>query len=345
MTFQRIYTLTCIAGITALHGCKKAPEETNYLSPMAAFESTEFAPVLGRTFLHLTNFQADESSYPLDFLLVNPRHADGSPAPELTQTVTVKEWVRDYNGLEKSIAEIEAKRRNANKPFFEVRRGSGDFIFWKTDSTRIRTYPDEGYLFDIKVQNTGNSRTFSNMKLTPLKEMPYEPYEYDAYTRERKTEGRINAAGENYTAPFSIHPKLENVLIARDTAMHDSLTSVRFIRTGNGNSLTFIFLDQDSMSIDPLKFNITKWDELVHGFNRTYTKHAMKYDVAYPIPLTNLDTKYAKSGQANLEFGYSRVLGANTRVDAKFRLNFSIYEPGDWQIVFRFYRNPLMSSE
>lgn len=346
MTTKHRYILGCLLGAAALHGCKKAPEETNYLSPQAAFEAVDYyEPVLGRTFLRLTNFQANESSYPLEFILLNPRDADGKPAPELLAPVSVKEWVRDYNGLEASVAEIEAKRRTVQKPFFEVRRGSGDFIFWKTDSNRIRTYPDPGYLFDIRVQNAGNARIFENMKLRPLKEMPYEPYEYDARTRLRKTETRISATGVNYTAPYSIHPELENVLVARDTTMNDSLTAVRFRRTGDGNSLTFIFLDQDSLLINPAKFNITRWDELVHGFNKVATKDSVRYEVAYPIPLTSFDTKYAKSGRANLVFGYSRMAAGNRKVDARFRLSFSIYEPGDWQIIFRFYRNPLMNDE
>lgn len=347
MTKHNILIGTCIFGAAAAcYSCKKAPRETNYLSPKAAFEAVEYyEPVLGRTFLYSTNFQPDESSYPLEFTLKNLRRADGSPAPELTEPISVLEWVRDYNGQEKSLEEIEAKRRIVQKPFFAVRRGSGDFIFSKTDSGKIRTYPDAGYLFDVEVANPGNARTFQKMKLRPLKEMPYEPFELDARTRQRKTESRVSQAGVNYTAPYAIHPVLENVLVAKDTLMNDSLTAVKFVRTGNGHSLTFIFLDKDSVPINPARLNITKWNELVHGFNMQTTKDFVRYDVAYPIPLTTFDTRYAKAGRANVEFGYSRLEGSNRRVDAKFRLSFSIYEPGDWQIIFRFYRNPLMNDE
>src|SRR5699024_7946912 len=150
-----------------------------------------YEPVLGRTTLLLTQFNADASTYPLNFTIINERHAkDGSPAPELSKLIKVQEWQRNYTGHEKSLEEIEAKRIWVEKPSLEIRKGSGDFILSNAPSTRIHAYPDSGYLFDVQVRNKGNTRTFEDFYLRPLKEIPYEPYEYDEHTGKRKVESR-----------------------------------------------------------------------------------------------------------------------------------------------------------
>lgn len=329
-----------------ISSCKKAPPERDYLSNNAGFEPVDaYSPVLGRTFLYKTNFQADGSSFPLQFSLLNQRHADGSPAPELTQNVTVKEWIKDYDGTEKSYEEIEGKRQAVQHPFFEIRPGSGDFVFRQASASQIRAYPDSGYLFDVKVENNGNSLSFRKLRLQPLREVPYEPYEYDYVTRLRKTETRTNANGSNYQAPFSIHPGLANVYVSKDTLMADSAAAVYFRKTGNGHSLTFKFLDQDSLPIDPMKLNTTKWSELVHGFDMKKTSTQVTYNVAYPIPLTSLDTKYAVAGNAKVLFGYSRKGLGGGRAEGYFGLNFAIWEEGDWEVIFRFYRTPRFQDE
>ncbi|MGO4291538.1 DUF5007 domain-containing protein [Chitinophaga sp. RAB17] len=344
LTSCLILCMGVIAG--GISSCKKAPPERDYLSNNAGFEPVDaYSPILGRTFLYKTNFQADGSSFPLQFSLQNLRHADGSPAPELTQNVTVKEWVKDYDGTEKTYQEIEDKRKEVQHPFFEIRPGSGDFVFRQASVSQIRAYPDSGYLFDVKVENNGNALSFKKMRLQPLREVPYEPYEYDYVTRLRKTETRTNANGSNYQAPFSIHPGLANVYVSKDTLMADSAAAVYFRKTGNGHSLTFKFLDQDSLPIDPMKLNTTKWNELVHGFDMKQTSTQVTYNVAYPIPLTSLDTKYAVAGNAKVLFGYSRKGTGGNRVGASFSLSFTIWEEGDWEVIFRFYRTPRFQDE
>lgn len=341
------WLILCMGVIASgISSCKKAPPERDYLSNNAGFEQVDaYTPVLGRTFLYKTNFQPDGSSFPLQFSLLNLRHADGSPAPELTQNVTVKEWIKDYDGTEKTYQEIEDKRKAVQHPFFEIRPGSGDFIFRQASASQIRAYPDSGYLFDVKVQNNGNELSFKRMRLQPLKEVPYEPYEYDFVSRVRKTETRTDVTGRNYQAPFSIHPELVNVYVSKDTLMADSATAVFFRKTGNGHSITFKFLDQDSLPIDPVKLNLTKWSELIHGFDIKKTSTQVTYNVAYPIPLTSLSTKYAVAGNATVIFGYSRKGLGGGRAEAAFRLNFAIWEEGDWEVIFRFYRTPRFQDE
>jgi hypothetical protein len=341
---NRLYAASLMA--VFLVSCKKAPAEKDYLSDKATFSNVAvYEPILGRTFLYKTNFSADGSSYPLNFSLENMRHFDGSPAPELQQSAPALEWTGLYDGTEKTLKEIEDKRKLVNKPFFEVRPGSGDLIFYKSGSGVVSSFPNDGYLFDIKISNKGNERTIKNFRLRPIQDIPYEPFEYDPYTRLRKKESRVTAQGVPYTTAFVNHATMTNVYLSKDTLMNDSLSRVYFKKTGNGNSLTIKFFDKDSVVIDPAKFNLTKWEELVHGFNLTKINTQVSYDVAYPIPLTDLDTKFAKSNKAAINIGYTRTGFSSARIDANLLLNFSIYEKGDWLIIFKFKRTPRFQSE
>lgn len=343
--------------LTILTGsaCRKLPEKMDYLSPNASFNQLDsYEPYLGRTQLMLTQFNADGSTYPLEFSVENIRHADSSPAPEITKMYPVQEWSRNYTGEEKSLSEIEAKRIWTQKPFFQIREGSGDFIFWNSTDTAIRTYPDPGYLFDVRVGNKGNSRVIKDFVLRPLKQVSYAPYEYDPETGERKqeTRTRLTPTGEQtYKVPFTIHPsRVSNIYYTKDSLFTDTLISVFFYKTPAAGSegvhtLSFKFLDSRLRPIPPLKFKETKWDELVHGFNRKITDTTVSYEVAYPVPLTTVNTKYASGGQASVTFRYSRKGFGGSRVDAALGLNFAIYEPGDWTIIFMFRHDPIFEDD
>src|SRR5690554_5808891 len=145
-----------------ISGCKKLPEVKDYLNPNANFNKKEvYEPILGRTTLEKTEFNADGSTYPLKFSIENIRNiANSSDGSELLQENKVQVWTRDYTGLEESISEIEGKRVWVEKPFLDIVQGSGDLIFWKASSHVIKTFPSEGYLFDIKVQNKGNESVY-----------------------------------------------------------------------------------------------------------------------------------------------------------------------------------------
>lgn len=332
--------------ILIIASCKKAPKEKDYLSDKANFANiTLYQPILGRTVLTKTSFNPDGSSFPLTFSLENLRRYDGAAAPELSQPTPVLEWTSVYTGLEKSLQEIEAKRSTTSKPFFEIRAGSGDFIFYNANASLIQAHPTEGYLFDVKVANKGNERTIKNIRLRPVLPIAYEPFEYDSYTRIRKIETRLTSTGKSYKAVFVNHATMSNVYMTRDSIMDDTLSRVYFKKTGNGNSLTFKFFDKDSTVIDPAAFNLTKWRELVHGFNMQMTSAYVRYEVAYPIPLTDLNTAYAVSGKARVNIGYTRTGFDSKRLDANLRLNFGIYEKGDWEVIFKFTRTPRFQNE
>jgi hypothetical protein len=135
--------------------------------------------------------------------------------------------------------------------------------------------------------------------------------------------------------------------------------------TGNpaaiGHRLRFKFLNKDSAAIEPFRFNATKWIDQVHGFtpdgtapgfDRTNTY--VEYNVAYPIPLAKIPTKYTVNGVANTtggdrahaEFSYTRTGFGNVRETGKILIDFAIFEKADWEIVFHFKtQNPKFEND
>jgi hypothetical protein len=71
------------------------------------------------------------------------------------------------------------------------------------------------------------------------------------------------------------------------------------------------------------------------------TSTAVKYEVAYPIPLVQIPTPYTNTSgnRASVAFSYDRIGFGGFRVDATIGLNFAIFEKGDWEIVFWFNKD------
>src|SRR5690606_5948247 len=104
--------LACVVAL-ALGGCTKLydlPEAKEYLSPNINYQNKTLEPVLGRTSL-LGSFNSDNSTLPLKFEIVNARYGDGRPVTDIFQVRPTYVWTAAYDGREKSLEEIEAKRK------------------------------------------------------------------------------------------------------------------------------------------------------------------------------------------------------------------------------------------
>lgn len=310
--------------------CKKnLPDERLSIANDSKYVTTLFQPVLGRNTLFTNIFQYGNSSRPLDFKIVNMRKFNGDPAPELTQLYPVTVWKQIYDGTEKSLAEIEAKRTIENHPLFEIRPHAGDFVMWSAaNSNMVSAQPDSGYVFDVEMSNSGGRKYFQNMRLMPFRERPYEPSNLDPITGQATS--------------VSVSPSGVFIMGERGQYMNSFFdVQVLFRKTGNGNSLTFKFADSLSNPIDPNKFDETNWAGLVHGFNMTKDATKVRYDVAYPIPLSAYPTPYTTlSGeQARVSFKFSRIGFGNILEKNYLNFNFNIFEKGDWELTFWFRRD------
>lgn len=343
-----------------LQGCEKVfdlPEEKEFISENINYGSKVLEPILGRTNL-MGQFNADASTMPLKFEIVNARYGDGRPVTDLFQTRQTYVWTAAYDGKETSLEQIEAKRKLEDRPLFEVRE-SGQFILWaSSDDDLIEPRPiDTSNLvqdirfFDLKVSNTGGTVYIPDFQLIPWRERPYFPStDINPYSGEVAPDP---TDPENPNKRDYIRPRLDNVFggtsnrhLQSNDQIKDVVVYIRPFEGGNGHNLRFKFMAPDSSFMNPDLFNETKWSTLVHGFNVEKTEEYVQYDVAYPIPLVNLQTPYTTSGgnNATVNFQYSRKGFGGNLTYATFGLDFSIFRPGDWEIVFHF-RNELPKFE
>lgn len=323
--------------IVAFSSCKDfLPDNMDTLGSDSRFTQSSYRPVLGRNTLMDNNFNAGNASQPLTFKIMDIRRANGEPAPELTNPYPVQVWKKPYLGTEKSLLEIEEKRAIENKPLFNIRQHNGAFEMWaSSNSSFIRTDPDSGYFFNVEVTNSGGRRYFKDMKLVPLKERSFEPSNLDPVT------GMA-------TVPY-IHPtqlinvrgdSTSNFLPASDVRVYfRKLVDENGKDLRGGKSIKFIFLDSLSQPINPDNFNLTVWEDLIHGFEMNKTDQFVEYEVAYPIPLITYQTKYTTTdgSMARVAFKYDRLGFAGIREDASIILDFNIFEKGDWEIQFLFH--------
>ena len=327
-----LWACAFIVAASVIASCDKyLPEDRETVGPDSQFKVTRYEPVLGRTTLYSDNFFQGSTSYPVDFRIVNPHRRNGEPAPELTDIFPVKVWKEAYTGDETTLDEIEKKRVIQNRPLFEIYPHSGQMVMWaEASSNFVRTQPDSGYIFDVEVTNSGGRRYFREMLLKPFKERPYEPSNQDAISGQTLSNGvrasRINLKGVNKG----------RMLGSYDV---DVYIRKRNDDTNPKNTLRFMFLDTLYHPMNPTLFTGTDWEHLVHGFNMQMTDSSVTYEVAYPIPLAPIPTRYTAIGNPNratVNFWFPRLGFGGLKDDGLIGLDFAIYEPGDWEIVFAF---------
>ncbi|MFV0606109.1 MAG: DUF5007 domain-containing protein [Niabella sp.] len=327
--------LICFLIVGAIACGKFVPSERETIGLDSDFPQNEYSPYLGRTTVFSDIFYKGSTTYPADFTIENVRRRNGNPAPELTNVFPVTVWKQGYTGLETSLEEIEAKRVVENRPLLEVKEHSGEIVLWApARSNFVRAYPDSGYLFDIKVSNTGGTRYFKGIKLMPYREQPYYPSNLNAVS------GMPVTPGVRPTDIFMQGDSTGRYLGSNDVDIY-----IRKIDDGTAtsNKLTFMFLDKNDQFINPDMFSATDWPNLIHGFNMQKTATSVSYQVAYPIPLVPLRTRYT-TGDGSLgsvRFAFERFGFAGVRQTNYVGLNFAIYDPGNWEIVVKFkFDNP-----
>ena len=349
-----------LSAIAAFSSCKKVfdlPEEKDYLSPNLNYSNKVLEPIIGRTQM-MSTLNSDNSTLPLTFEIQNARFGDGRPVTDLFQVRPVYVWTQQYTGLEKSLEEIEAKRKLEEHPLFEV-RSSGQFILWDAstneliapraaDSTHL---PQNTRYFDLKVSNSGGSVLIKDFELRPWRERPYEPSnDLNYYTGGPAPDPRFknNPKFRDYIRPYlnNVIGQNTNKNLVSNDDLKDVVVYIRPFEGGNGHKLRIKVLDKDSVAIDPAKFNLTKWNEMLHGFNMEKTNEYVQYDVAYPIPVANIPTFYSNGSRARIKLEYSRFGFGGIVTDANFGIDFAIYRQGDWEVVFRFVNdNPKFEDE
>lgn len=311
------------------------PESLDAFDSGSNFTQTVYTPKLGRNTLISNNFNAGQNAtLPLTFEITSIKRFDGSDAPELTEYFPVKVWRKPYLGTETSLQEIEDKRTIEYRPLFQVRKHSGEFVMWSNaNSSFVRCSPDSSYTFDVLVKNSGGYAYTSRMRLIPIREANYEPNNIDEVTGMEVQE--------------YLHPSLIRGVRSSESGLSYEPENVKVYFRQNeeteagGKTLTFRFFKEDYTPIDPAKFNLTNWANLVHGFNMEQTLEYVRYTVAYPIPLLKAVNRYTNTigDMARVRLAYNRIGSSGFREESFFELDFSIFKEGHWEIWFVFDGN------
>ncbi|KQM75173.1 hypothetical protein ASE74_02015 [Pedobacter sp. Leaf216] len=356
------YFALLLLALTVFCSCKKIfdlPDEKDYMSNNVNFSNKILEPIIGRTNL-IGGFNSDNSTNPITFEILNVRYGDGKPVTDLFITAPTYVWIAPYTGLEKSLAEIEAKRKIETHPIFEM-RSSGEFILWPSATNQIlkprptdsTNFAQDTRFFDVKVKNTGGERLIRDFQIRPFRERPYEPSnDFNAYTGLPAPDPKfpLDKTLRDYIRPYlnNVIGATSNLPLVSNNDKKDAIVYIRpFTSGGNGHSLRIKVLNKDSVEINPSAFNETVWDKMIHGFNIQKTDKYVQYDVAYPIPLVEVPTSYATGGsRAKVELSYSRIGFGGVRTVGNFGIDFAIYKAGDWEIVFYFKNeNPKFANE
>lgn len=310
------------------------PESLDAFDPEAMFTQTEYTPQLGKTTLMGNNFNGGNSTLPFTFEITSIKRFDGSDAPELTDLFPVKVWKTPYLGTETSLQEIEEKRKIEYRSLFQVRKHSGEFMMWaNANSSLVRCSPDSSYIFDVLTTNSGGYSYTSRMRLIPTREVEFEPNNVDLET---------GLETEEY-----VHPTLMSRVLSSNTGFLLFPEQVKvYFRQNEENeaeekTLTFRFYTENYTPINPAKFNLTDWRNLVHGFNMERTDEYIRYTVAYPIPLLNAVSQYTniEGDRAHVRFSYDRVGISGMREQSFMEFDFAIFKEGHWEIIFVFEGN------
>lgn len=328
---HRLTSLFLALFMVSMTACKdNLPEDMDALGEDVNYTLKEFEPILGRK----TEYQApvyvgNTSSLPLNFKIVNPRSTEGDPASELTDKFAVKVWTAAYTGAEKTLAEIEAKRKIEYRPMLDIQEKSGNIFFWNSGSAAfVKTQPDSGYIFDVEISNSGGKKYARNLRVKPMKERPYEPSIYSAIS---------GIATNSWVSPSIVRnlygEKTGFFVYDIQVFFHKDVTNKT-----PGNSLTFSVLDSLNNSIDIREFDKTDWTKVIHGFDHTFHDGKVTYQVAYPMPLVVYPTEYTNSqgSRAEAYFSFDRIGEGGFNQEGGLGIDFAIFEEGHWEIQFRF---------
>ncbi|RFS25076.1 DUF5007 domain-containing protein [Chitinophaga silvatica] len=329
-----------IAGFISLviSGCYKQllPGEKPYFNKDCNFSKSDFIVYPDRINSFISIFNPANSTQPMKVEITNATHEDGSPAPELFTQVDAAQWKDYYSGLEKSVAEIEAKRTTAKRPAFDVRATSGDIVYWPVDTAVVKP---GNYVFDVVVSNDGGKKTFQKFKLHVRRPRPYEPWYFDDVTGERTKNG------SNYNYP---RPSLNNVQDDQNNNLKDEDAVIWYRwKSSATNTFSIKMFNKDSLPISLSKMNKTTWDSLKYfsvianlnvpiSFNRRFSEDStvVTYDRTNPYPIM-ADLFGERSG---ITLAFERRFQGQRSI-SNIYVPLAFFRAGAWDVIVKFNKN------
>ena len=211
------------------------PEEKDAFDRDVNFTTTLFTPTMGHTTFYTGIFNSAQSTLPLTCEITDMMHYDGTPAPELEEYYPVRVWKKPYLGTEQSIDEINAKRGTEYRRLFDVRKNSGEIVMWsEANSSILRCQPDSGYVFNMKISNSGGFKIQKKMRLMPFREVDFEPSIYDPetglaiaeYVSAESSSMRYEDSGDSFGSVKLVEPRDIHIYFRENKDKKDPSTSL-----------------------------------------------------------------------------------------------------------------------
>ena len=155
--------------------CEKE-KNGGFLSPALKYTNPSIKVAVGASLIQSGAMVTDESTKPLEFSIEAIRTPDGKVADKLMgYKVDTYFWNAEYTGKEKTVEEIDKKRRKVNRPAIDINPENGTIVIYPeaTDTTLL---VKGTYTIDVKVKNTAEERI---IKAALTIEVSYaKPYTY-----------------------------------------------------------------------------------------------------------------------------------------------------------------------
>jgi hypothetical protein len=303
-TINKILLGAAVIGSFA-YGCRKVDLQDGYFGENIRYRDKIMTLETGRDVMK-GDLLLDRSTGPITVELAAIRKWNGQPAPEMLQQVDAVEWIDEFTGQEKTLEELEKKKKKVKRPVFEINKNDGRIIF------RKESYEMDSctYFIDVKVTNGAGSRVISNA--LEVKVVKGADFEY------RNDYAWIVCADYDdacYTYFDSINIRFQKVEYM-----------------GEGSTVTFQFIAPDGSVINPKTFpeGSKQKGKRMEDFTFAFRKFddRLEYDVAYPFNTQDREFEWWVPGA---------TFGKDDHFDMFAAVHFRIFRPGNWKITWKVF--------
>lgn len=130
--YQHIAKVALAAGLFGglFFACRKVDVQDGYFGQNIRYKDKIMVLETGRD-IFKGDLILDRSTLPIKVELADIRRWDGKPAPEMLQQVDAVEWIDEFTGQEKTLEELNAKKKIVKRPVFEINPSDGRIKFRK----------------------------------------------------------------------------------------------------------------------------------------------------------------------------------------------------------------------
>lgn len=128
--------------------------DNGFLSPALKYTNPSIKVAVGASLIQSGAMVTDESTKPLVFTIEAIRTADGKLAEGvMNYKVDTYFWDAEYTGKEKTVQELDTKRKKVNRPAIDINPENGNIVIYPEASDTLQL-PKGKYTIDVRVKNS-----------------------------------------------------------------------------------------------------------------------------------------------------------------------------------------------